>query len=137
MKPTDATYILGINSAYHESSACIIRCGRIIAAVEEERFNRVKHAKSSRVDNPHELPYEAIKFCLEEASRLERRKITLRSIPYIGFSLNPRERLQKNCRHTHTYPITPNDFGTKDGEQKFYRNNLEVLNRLRQSGFRG
>ena len=43
--------ILGINSAYHESSACLIQDGKLIAAAEEERFNRIKHAKTSGVDN--------------------------------------------------------------------------------------
>ncbi|MBS3138589.1 hypothetical protein J4207_02685, partial [Candidatus Woesearchaeota archaeon] len=41
------TYILGINSVYHESSACIIKDGKMIAAAEEERFNRIKHAKEA------------------------------------------------------------------------------------------
>ena len=56
------TYILGLNSAYHESSACLIKDGKIIAAVEEERFNRKKHAKHARVDNPDELPINSINF---------------------------------------------------------------------------
>jgi carbamoyltransferase len=39
----------------------------VVAACEEERFNRVKHAKQSRIDNPHELPEQAIRFCLDHA----------------------------------------------------------------------
>ena len=46
-----STVILGVNSAYHESAVCLLKDGKILSAVEEERFNRVKHAKHSRVDN--------------------------------------------------------------------------------------
>ena len=60
------TTILGLNSAFHESSACLLVDGRVIGAVEEERFTRVKHAKPARVDNPDELPLAAIAWCLGE-----------------------------------------------------------------------
>ena len=50
-------YILGISCYYHDSSACLIKDGKIIAAAEEERFTRKKH------DNSY--PINAIKFCLE------------------------------------------------------------------------
>ena len=59
--------ILGINCVYHESSACILRDGTVIAAAEEERFNRIKHGKQARADNPDELPLAAIGFCLRAA----------------------------------------------------------------------
>jgi predicted NodU family carbamoyl transferase len=38
---------LGINAAFHDSSACIVKDVVVIAAVEEEKFNRVKYAKRS------------------------------------------------------------------------------------------
>ncbi|MET9359913.1 carbamoyltransferase C-terminal domain-containing protein [Streptomyces sp. NPDC006632] len=60
-------YILGINSVYHESSACLLKDGVVVAAAEEERFNRVKHGKEARADNPDELPMNAIEFCLDTA----------------------------------------------------------------------
>jgi carbamoyltransferase len=49
--------ILGISCYYHDSSACLVKDGKIIAAAEEERFTRKKH------DNSY--PENAIKFCLE------------------------------------------------------------------------
>lgn len=52
-------YILGISCFYHNSAACIIKDGKLIAAAEEERFSRKKH------DN--NFPTESIKFCLKEA----------------------------------------------------------------------
>ena len=68
--------ILGINAVYHESSAALLVDGRVVAACEEERINRVKHAKQARADNPHELPEQAIRFCLDyaglQASEIDR-----------------------------------------------------------------
>ncbi|MFC1571222.1 carbamoyltransferase [Candidatus Margulisiibacteriota bacterium] len=64
-------YILGISGFYHDSAACLIKDGEIIAAAEEERFNRKKHTAG--------LPINAIKYCLEHG------KITLNEIDYIGY----------------------------------------------------
>ena len=52
-------YILGISAFYHDSAACLIKDGEIIAAAQEERFTRLKH------DNC--LPTNAIRYCLKEA----------------------------------------------------------------------
>ena len=51
------TVILGINMAYHESAAALVVDGALVAACEEERFNRVKHGKSARVDNSEGMSY--------------------------------------------------------------------------------
>jgi len=125
------TYILGINSVYHESSACIIKDGKMIAAAEEERFNRIKHAKEARVDNADELPLNAIDFCLKKAG------ITLADVEHVGYSFNPEKRLQKNKEHTHPYDIAPGDFGTIKGEQIFFQKNKNVETKIREQGFRG
>src|SRR5262249_22810714 len=55
----DMTIILGLNAYHGDSSACLVRDGRIIAAAEEERFRRVKHWAG--------FPSEAIRYCLREA----------------------------------------------------------------------
>ncbi|MBW1926362.1 MAG: carbamoyltransferase [Deltaproteobacteria bacterium] len=55
----DSTYILGISCFYHDSAACLVRDGDILAAVQEERFTRKKHDPK--------FPKNAIKYCLEEA----------------------------------------------------------------------
>lgn len=52
-------YILGISAFYHDSAACLIRNGEIIAAAQEERFTRKKHDPS--------FPRKAIQYCLKEA----------------------------------------------------------------------
>jgi len=76
-------YVLGINCVYHESAACLLENGRVVAAVEEERFNRIKHAKTPQLDNPDHLPLQAMNYCLEQAG------IDLRHIDHIGYSSNP------------------------------------------------
>ena len=50
--------ILGISAYYHDSAACLLRDGEIIAAAQEERFTRVKHDPS--------FPARAMRYCLEE-----------------------------------------------------------------------
>ena len=52
-------YILGISAYYHDSAACLLREGEIIAAAQEERFTRKKHDAR--------FPSFAIQYCLEEA----------------------------------------------------------------------
>ena len=52
-------YILGISAFYHDSAACLIRDGEIVAAVQEERFTRKKHDSA--------FPRNSIVYCLREA----------------------------------------------------------------------
>jgi carbamoyltransferase len=57
--------VLGINAVFHDSSAALVVDGRIVAAAEEERFNRRKHAKTCVPFSAWELPEKAIRWCLE------------------------------------------------------------------------
>jgi carbamoyltransferase len=50
--------ILGISAFYHDSAACLVRDGAIVAAAEEERFTRKKHDS--------EFPKHAVEFCLAQ-----------------------------------------------------------------------
>ena len=53
------TRVLGISCWYHDSAACLIEDGRIVAAAQEERFTRVKHDEA--------FPQNAVRYCLAEA----------------------------------------------------------------------
>lgn len=53
------THILGISAYYHDSAACVLRDGVIVAAAQEERFTRKKHDDA--------FPAHAIDYCLREA----------------------------------------------------------------------
>ena len=74
--------ILGINSVYHESAAALLVDGKLVVAVEEERFNRIKHGKASEFDNPHQFPERAIRFCLKYAG------LDAADIDHVGYSFN-------------------------------------------------
>src|SRR3989339_2151920 len=124
-------YALGLNCAYHESSVCIIKNGQLIAFIEEERLNRVKHAKPAMVDNSDELPILSIAYCLKQA------KISIKDIAHIGYTINPKIRLEKNVNHKHPYKLIPKDFGTKEGEELFYKKNINVEKKTKELGFQG
>ncbi len=51
-------YILGISAFYHDSAACLLRDGEVVAAAQEERFTRKKHDQR--------FPHHAVKYCLDE-----------------------------------------------------------------------
>ena len=76
-------YTLGINAVYHDSAACLVKDGDLIAAAEEERFTRKKHGKRPVPFSTYELPYEAIDFCLKSAG------ITLKDIDHVAYSYDP------------------------------------------------
>ncbi|HWP35253.1 MAG TPA: carbamoyltransferase C-terminal domain-containing protein [Thermodesulfobacteriota bacterium] len=76
-------YTLGINAAFHDSSACLVRDGEVIAAAEEERFTRVKHAKRPVPFSAWELPFQAIDACLREAG------IRLADVDHVAYGFDP------------------------------------------------
>lgn len=76
-------YTLGINAAFHDSAACLIKDGQVIAAAEEERFTGIKHGKRPIPFSTYELPFHAIDYCLKTAD------IYLNDIDQIGYSFNP------------------------------------------------
>ena len=78
--------ILGINAVYHESAAALLVDGELVAAVEEERFNRIKHGKQADFDNPHQFPERAIRFCLDYAG------LKPQDIDHVAYSFDPQLR---------------------------------------------
>ena len=67
--------ILGISAFYHDSAACLVRDGEIIAAAQEERFTRKKH--------DFNFPTNAVEYCLKEAG------ISTEELDYVGFYDKP------------------------------------------------
>jgi carbamoyltransferase len=67
--------ILGISAFYHDSAACLVIDGEIVAAAQEERFTRIKH--------DHHFPVHAARYCLAEAN------LTARELDYVGFYDKP------------------------------------------------
>lgn len=70
-----SNYILGISAYYHDSAACLVKDGVIVAAAQEERFTRVKH--------DHNFPKKAVEFCFEQAG------ITSVDLSYVAFYDKP------------------------------------------------
>jgi len=67
--------ILGISAFYHDSAACLVRDGEIIAAAQEERFTRKKHDPA--------FPHNAVEFCLKKGG------IQVSDLDYVGFYDKP------------------------------------------------
>ena len=96
---------LGINAAFHDSSACLVRDGEVLAAAEEERFTRIKHGKRPLPFTTWELPYHAIDYCLAEAG------IELGDVDHVAYSFDPGKLLKGRTRLD--LPIEPSSFTTK------------------------
>lgn len=130
-------YILGLNAAYHESAACLIRDGRIRIAVEEERLNRRKHGKLATPDSAMILPWRSIKACLDYDS------IGLEDIAHVGYSFDPRElqagveawrRVQASAPD---WELEQTSYQTRDGGLKFVEGVSSAKKQLIEAGFRG
>ena len=80
------TIIVGINAFHADSSACLVREGQLIAAAEEERFNRVKHWAG--------LPELAVGYCMKEA------RVEVSQIDIIAVNTDPRANLCRKILHT-------------------------------------
>lgn len=76
-------YILGLNVYHGDSSACILSDGKLLAAVEEERFTRIKHWAG--------FPKESVKYCLNEAGA------TIEEIDHIAVNRNPKANFTKKA----------------------------------------
>ncbi|HWT70935.1 MAG TPA: carbamoyltransferase N-terminal domain-containing protein, partial [Oxalicibacterium sp.] len=95
-------YTLGINAAFHDCAACLVKDGVVIAAAEEERFTRVKHGKRPLPFTVWQLPYHAIDYCLQQAG------IELADVAHIAYSYDPSLQLGEHGRQqTIALPLEP------------------------------
>ena len=78
--------ILGINAYHGNASAALVCAGQLVAAVEEERFNRVKYAAG--------FPAEAIRYCLDEAG------ISLGHVGHVAINQDSRANLWRKIEFT-------------------------------------
>jgi carbamoyltransferase len=90
-------YILGISCYYHDSSAALLKDGRVVAAAQEERFTRKKHDTS--------FPINAIRYCLRS------QKITSQQLDHLAFYEKPLLKLERVlCQHLETFPKSGKTF---------------------------
>jgi carbamoyltransferase len=89
--------ILGISCYYHDSAAALISDGRVVAAAQEERFNREKYSNV--------FPINAINYCLQEGN------ISIYDIDYVGFYEKPFLKLSRVLiEHLRSYPFSLRNF---------------------------
>ena len=92
--------ILGISCYYHDSAACLIKDGVVVAAAQEERFNRIKNSSG--------FPINAINYCVQES------QITFDDIDYVGFYEKSYLKFHRVISsHLQAWPLSlPNFLGT-------------------------
>ena len=85
--------ILGLNAYHGDAAAALVVDGRLVAAAEEERFNRVKHAAG--------FPAQAAAWCLAEAG------IAPADLEHVAIGRDPRANLARKLVRTLTHGISP------------------------------
>ncbi len=81
--------ILGLNAYHGDASAALVVDGQLIAAVEEERFNRIKHWAG--------FPSQSIRWCLQQAG------LTAADVDHVAISFNPRANLLRRLGFVATH----------------------------------
>lgn len=117
--------VLGLSGAVnHDASAALYIDGKLVAAVEEERFLRDKHAKGK-------MPYEATKFCLEQAG-ITPEQIDIVAFPYAEIGLKSPARWHYAKRHWYA----PDRALTAlfSGNRRYWRNHQNVMKLLDDLG---
>jgi len=103
-------YTLGINAAFHDSAACLVLDGEVLAAAEEERFTRIKHGKRPIPFSTYELPFHAIHYCLEHAG------IEIGQVDHVAYSFDPFLLLNGHRRDAFLHlPLEPSAHQPQDG----------------------
>lgn len=86
-------YVLGISCFYHDSSATLLKDGRVVAAAAEERFSRKKHDTS--------FPEKAVAYCLSEAG------IGIDDVDHVGFYEKPLQKFERILyQHVEMFPYS-------------------------------
>jgi carbamoyltransferase len=87
------TYILGLNAYHADAAACLVKDGELVAAVEEERFRRIKHWGG--------FPSESIRYCLAEAG------IELADVAHVAVNTDNRAQRWRKLAFVLTSGISP------------------------------
>ena len=94
--------IIGLNAYHADSAACILVDGKIVAAVEEERFLRIKHWAG--------FPSESIRYCLAEAG------LKLHEVDHIAINSDPKAHFGRKLRRLITTMPKISSFSKKVSE---------------------
>jgi len=113
--------VLGLSGAVnHDASAALYVDGKLVAAAEEERFLRDKHAKGK-------MPYEAVKFCLQQA-QIKPEQVDIVAFPFAEISLKSPAR----WHYAKRYWYAPDRALTAlfAGNRRYWRNHRNVMKML-------
>ncbi len=115
-------YVLGIGCHYHDSSATLVKDGRIVAAAEEERFTRRKHDTS--------FPENAIEYCLRSEG------ITMRAVEQVAFYEKPMIKFERVLhQHLEMFPFSLKSFVKH--MPSWLTSKLRVRKKIRKLGYPG
>ena len=113
-------YVLGISCFYHDASAALLKDGKIVAAVQEERFTRKKHDIS--------FPKNAREYCLKSQN------ISIKDIDYIGFYEKPLLKFERVLyQHLEIFPKSYKTF--IKNIPLWFNEKLRVLKFIRKLGY--
>ena len=116
--------IIGINAFHADSSACIIIDGQLITAVEEERFNRIKHWAG--------FPIKSIKHCLNET------KLKISDIDQISINIDPRANIFEKFTFLIKYRPSLNLILNRFKKKKKYESLKKIINNeFKEDKFKG
>ncbi len=117
-------YIIGINAYHADSSACIIKDGKLVTAVEEERFTRIKHFAG--------FPKLSIQHCLDEC------EISLSDVNYIAINQDPKANNFKRLIFLLTHRPSLKLIIDKISKRKKYHSIKDTLNQeFKNDNFNG
>ena len=118
-------YILTISGHQRDAASALLKDGRVIAAIEEEKLVRVKHIGISQCGG---LPYEAIGYCLESAG------IGIEDIDYVTYYVKPRRLLNRQSKfHERFIPENSHEAADhKAASVNEYHDRLKTLHLIRR-----
>ena len=115
--------ILGLNINHADSSACLVVDGKIVFAIEEERFTRIKHYS--------DFPINSIRACLDNS------KLELREIDYIAVNYNPKSNLIAKILYMSKNILTAHGIKKLINFRKKLFVDNDLYNFLKKNNFKG
>jgi len=120
-------YVLGLAAQYHDAACALIKDGQVVAAVEEERLNRIKHWGG--------FPELSIRYCLEEAG------IGIGDVSHVAYYFNPERRLSNvvlgSIANTKTWFGVKKSAGFIRRSYEQYLRAKETRDLIEKLGFKG
>lgn len=120
-------YVLGLTAQYHDAACALMKDGQVVAAVEEERLNRIKHWGG--------FPEQSIRYCLEEAG------ISIRNVSHVAYYFDPWRRLKSvilgSIANTRTIFGVKKSAGFIRRSYEQYKRAKETRNLMTNLGFEG